>query len=296
MTEALDFSNTPIRLLTGEAGGPNDFVGRLIAKGMTANGIPASLENLKGGETATAVVKNAEPDGATLLVVGSVLWLLPFMRDNVPWDPLKDFAPIMLSTSAPNVLAVHPSLPAKSVQDLIALSKTEELVAAVGPTASATYIGTELFKTMSGTNIGHRICSGNAPALNAVVSGAAQMMFVTMGAVIPEIRAGHLRGLAVTSDKRFELLPDLPTVAEQGLPGFESTAMTGILAPLNTPPAIIKRLNEEMARVLNSPEAKKALMERGVDVVASSPDCLTARMTSEMARLGPVIKAAGIRD
>jgi tripartite-type tricarboxylate transporter receptor subunit TctC len=218
------------------------------------------------------------------------------MRDNVGWDPLKDFMPIMLSTSAPNVLAVNPSVPANSAQELIALSKTEELIAAVGPTASATYIGTELFRTMSGARIGHKIYSGNVPALNAVLAGESQMMFVTMGAAIPEIRAGRLRGLAVTGDKRFALLPDLPTVAEC-LPGFELAAMTAIVAPLTTPPAIIRRLNEEMARVLNSPEAKKALLDRGVDVVASKPDDLTAKVTSEMARLGPVIhKAAGIRD
>jgi tripartite-type tricarboxylate transporter receptor subunit TctC len=149
---------------------------------------------------------------------------------------------------------------------------------------------------MSGANISHKIYSGNVPALNAVLNGEAQMMFVTMGAVLPELKAGKLKGLAVTGDKRFELLPDLPTVSEAGLKGYESVAMTGFFAPLNTPPAIVKRLNEEIARVLNSPESKKALLDRGVQVDASSPEYLTAKMQSEMARLGPIIKAAGIRD
>ena len=293
---AQNFPSKPIRILTGEAGGPNDFVGRLLAKGMTENGIPTTLENLKGAETSTTTVKAAEPDGYTILDVGSVLWLLPFMRDSVAWDPLKDFAPIMLTTAAPNVLAVNPSVPAKTVQELLALAKTKDIVSATGPAASGTNLASQMFKAMTGANIGHKVYSGNVPALNAVLSGETQMMFVTMGAVIPEIKAGKLRGLAVTGDKPFELLPDLPTVASSGLAGFEAVAMTGFFAPKNTPPAVIKRLNEEMARVLNTPEAKKALLDRGVQIVASSPEELTAKMTSEMNRLGKVIKDAGIKD
>jgi tripartite-type tricarboxylate transporter receptor subunit TctC len=294
-----NYPNKPVRLVTGEPGGPNDFVSRLIAAGLGDSlGQPVSVDNRGGAVVAGELVAKAAPDGHTLLAAGSTLWLLPFLRDRVAWDPLNDFLPVTLTSSAPNILAVHPSLPVKNVTGLLGLAKSRpgQLVSATGPAGSATFLATELLKAMAGVDIVRTIYQGNGPALRALIGGEAQLMFATSGAVTPHIKSGRLRALAVTSEKPSQLLPELPTVAASGLPGYESVAMTGIFAPAKTSGAIISRLNQEIARVLNTTDVRQRLFNSGVEVVASSPEQLTAKMKSEMARLGKVIREAGIRD
>ncbi len=289
----------PVSLVTGAPGGPNNVVSHLIATRLTANlPQPVSVDNRSGGEAAAALVAKAAPDGHTLLVIGSTFWLLPFLQDKVPWDPLTDFAPITLTSLAPNILAVHASLPVSSVAQLLALAKARpgQLVSATGPAGSATFLGTELLKAMAGVNIVRTIYKGNEPALKALLEGEAQMMVGVPGALMPHVKSGRLRALAVTSENPSTLHPELPTVAASGLPGYESVAMTGIFAPAKTPAAVISRINQEIARVLNGADAKQQLLGFGLEVVASSPEQLTVKMKSEMTRLGKVIKDAGIRD
>ena len=296
---AQEYPAKPIHLITGEPGGPNDFVSRLIVAGLTVNlKQTVTVDNLGGGVVAGALVAKAAPDGYSLLAIGSTLWLLPYLRDSVPWDPIKDFAPVTLTSAAPNVMAVHPSLPVKSVKDFLALAKARpgQLVSATGPAGSATFLATELLKAMSGVYIVRRIYNGNGPAIKALREGEAQLMFATAGLVKPHVAAGRLRALAVTSERESELIPGLPTVAASGLPGYESVAMTGIFAPAQTPALIIGFLNREIARVLHQADAKQRLLDSGVEVVASTPESLTSKMKSEMTRLGKVIRDAGIRD
>jgi tripartite-type tricarboxylate transporter receptor subunit TctC len=296
---AQNYPVKPVSLVTGAPGGPNNVVSRLIATGLTASlSQPVSVNNLSGGEAAAALVVKAAPDGHTLLVIGSTFWLLPFMQDKTPWDPLTDFAPVTLTSLAPNILAVHASLPATSVAQLLALAKARpgQIVSATGPAGSATFLGTELLKTMAGINIVRINYKGNEPALKALLGGEAQMMVGVPGALMPHANAGRLRALAVTSENPSTLHPELPTVAASGLPGYESVAITGIFAPAKTPAALISRINQEIARVLNGADAKQQLLGFGLEVVASSPEQLTAKMKSEMTRLGKIIKDANIRD
>ncbi len=294
-----DYPTKPIRVFTSAPGGSSDFVARLVAQGISPPlGQQVIIENRTGATTGGDIVSKAPADGYTLIYWGSTFWTLPLMRQSVPYDPVRDFSPITLSIMEPLLLVVHPSLPVKSAKELITLAKARpgELNYASGGAGSSNHLAAELFKSMAGTNIVNVPYKGSGGAVLALVGGEVQLMFSTTGAVIPHVKSGKLRALAVTSARPSALVPGLPTVAAAGLPAYEASQKAGMLAPAKTPPAIVNRLNHEVVAFLNKADVKERFVSHGVEVVASSPDEFAATMKSEMLRMGKVIKDANIRD
>lgn len=289
----------PVRLITAEVGGGHDLAARLIAQGLTTSlGQQFIVENRSGAAIAGEYVARAAPDGYTLMIWGSSLWLTPFMRSNVPYDPIRDFAPIGVEVNAPILIVVHPSLPVKTVRDLIALAKAKPgaLDYASGQAGASSHLASELFKRMAGIDMLRIPYRGNGPAVNALIAGQVQLMFPTAGSVAAHLKSGRVRALAITSAKPSPLFPDLPTVASAGLPGYECDSMIGAFAPAKVPPAIINRLSKEMALAVNKPEIRQRFAGLGVETIGSSPEALTAAVKSEMTRLGKLIRDAGIRE
>ena len=292
-----DYPSKAIRIVTHEAGGTPDFVSRLIAQGISGPlGQQVIVENRPTGVIPGEIVAKAPADGHTLLFISNVLWILPLMQ-HTPYDPVRDFSPITLANMSPNIIAVHPSVPVKSVKELIALAKARpgELNYASSGTGTVSHLAGELFKSMGGVNIVRIPYRGAGPAINDLISGQVQVTFYSATSVMPHVKAGRLRALAVTSAQPSALFPELPTAAATGLPGYESGASYGIYAPAKTPETIINRLNQEIARVLNRAEVKEKLSMAGSKIVASAPERLAATMKSEMVRMGKVIKDAGIK-
>jgi len=292
------YPSKPIRIVTSAPGGGNDLAGRIIAQGLTeALGQQVVLDGRSSGIIPGQIVSKAAPDGYTLLYFANSVYLVPLMISNPPYDPLKDFSWVTLAIVSPNVLVVHPSLPVKSVQELIALAKAKpgELNYASASSGTSNHLAAELFKSMAGVNIVRVSYKGAGPALNAVVANEVPLMFPTAGAVIPLAKAGRIRALAVTTAQPTALMPGLTTVARAGLPGFESASSTGVYAPAKTPPAIVKRLNQDIVRVLTQADVKEKLFNTGVEVVGSTPEQFAAAVKSEMIRMGKLIKDVGIR-
>ena len=292
------FPARPIRIVTSEPTGGADFVARLIAQGITPTlGQQVVVENRGGGVVAGEVVARAQPDGHTLLAYGNTLWLLPLMRAKVPYDPQRDFAPITLATRAPAVLVVHPGVNAKSVGELVAHAKAHPGVLNYpsGAPGGISHLAAELFKAMAGIDIVRVPFKGTAPALNALLGGQVHVMFATAAAVMPQVRSGRLRALAVTSAEPSPLVPGLPTVASAGLPGYESVAAFGIFAPAKTPPALLKRLHQEIAACLDRPESRERVHSVGTETIASTPAEFAAAIKAEVARTAKLIRDTGIR-
>lgn len=292
------YPNKPIRMVTSAAGGSADFAARLIAQGLTGDlGQQVVVDN-RGGSVSTSVgiVAKAPPDGYTLLLYASSLWIAPLLQ-QVPYDPVRDFSPIILAASSPYILVVHPAVPATSVKELIALAKAKmgELNYGSSGLGTANHLAAELFNAMAGVNIVHVPYKGAGPALNALIGGQLQLMFPSAGSVTSHIKSGRLRALGVTSAEPSALAPGLPTVAASGVPGYESLLIMGIFAPAGVPAALIKRLNQEIVKVLQKADVKEKLFNSGVEAVGGSPEQLAVSVKSEMARLGKVIKDAGIR-
>ena len=295
---AQNFPDRPVRIVTAEAGGSQDVAARILAVGLTASlGQQVIIDNRTSGVIPGEVVARAKPDGHTLLIYAGTFWLQPFVRKSVPYDPVRDFSPITLVVTSPTVLVVHPALPIKSVKDLITLVKARpgELNYAMGSAGSANHLAAELFKSMAGVDmlgIGYR---GNGPAVNALISGQVQIMFATASSVMPLVKSRRLRALAVASSQPSALVPELPTVAASGLPGYESISTTGFFAPAKTPAPIIGRLNRDSVRYLQTAEARERFLAVGAETVGSSPEELAVKVKSEMARMGKVIRDAGVR-
>ena len=232
------------------------------------------------------------------MFIGSALWLAPLLRENVRYEPLRTFAPITLATSAPSVLVVNAAVAAKSVRELIALAKARPgaLNYASSATAGSAHLGAELFKAMAGIDIVRISYKGNGPAVAGLLTGEVQMMFANAAAVMAQVRAGKLRALAVTSAKPSQLLPELPTMAASGVPGYEATTVYAMFAPVKTPPGIINRLNREIVRVLRLPEFRDKFLANGAESVGGSPQELAAAMKAEISSMGKVIRDAGIRE
>ncbi len=300
VAQAQNYPAHPVHILTSEAGGGLDFAARMIAQGMNGSfGQQVIVDNRggAGGIIAVEAVAKAQPDGYNLVLYGSNIWLLSFLQDNVPWDATRDFAPVSLVASSPNILVLNPSVPANSVKELIALAKAKpgELNYGGGSAGSSTHLSAELFKSMAGVNIVRIPFKGTASALTAVLGGQIQMMFVTAGTIAPHIKSGRLKALATTGSKPSALMPELPTIAAAGLPGYESVSIVAILAPAKTPTAIVTKLNQEIIKGINRSDVKERFLAAGVEPVGSSPAELAATMKSEIVRMGKVIKDAGIR-
>jgi len=289
----------PIRILTGSAGGAGDTGVRVIAQGIGPSlGQQVVVENRGGSQLITGeILAKAAPDGYTLLVSSNALWILPLMVSSVPYDVIKDFAPVTIPISAPNVLVVHPSVPVKSVKELIALAKARpgDLNYAAGGIGAPTHLAGELFNSMSKVKIVRINYKGSAPALNDLVAGHVQLMFAP-GSVAPQIKAGRLRALGVTNASPSVLFPGIPTIASSGVPGYEATSVWGLVAPAKTPAAVINRLNQEVLLVLSKPDVKERLLNAGIEVVGNSPEAFASFIKGEIDRMGKVIKDAGIRD
>jgi tripartite-type tricarboxylate transporter receptor subunit TctC len=290
ITDAQDkFPTRVIRIVTAAPGSNHDWGARLTAHELAPRiGQRVIVEN-RGSISVEYVAKEAPPDGYTLLFYGAVVWLQPLLS-RVNWDPFADFAPVSLGISAPNVLVVHPSLPVKSAKELIAFARSRpgQLNYGAGGAGSTPHIAAELFKHMAKVDLTRVNYKGSGPAQIGLMTGEVQIMFAGLGPIMPHVKGGKARALAVTTAQRTKLTPDLPTIADV-LPGYESSAAIGFFAPRKTPEAVVSYLNREIVQALKAADADK-LFNAGVEVVASSPEDLTAFMKTEVARMGEVIK------
>ena len=292
---AVGYPNKPIRIVSSEPRGGTDFAARIVQGISAALNQPVIVES-RGGGLSPSIVAGAQPDGYTLLVAGSVFWIGPLIR-KASYDPVKNFSPITLIGVQPTILVVHPSVAANSVKELIDLAKAKPGAlnyASTGIGASA-HLAAELLKAMAGVNIAHVPYKGTGAATIGLLGAQVQLLFATPVSVTSLIKAGKLRALAVTSAKPSALVPGVPPVATT-MPGYEIRGASAMFAPAGTPAAIVGRLNQEAVRLLNQPEVKEKFFNVGVEVVGNSPAELAAVLKAEMARLGKVIRDAGIRE
>ena len=292
-----NYPNKPIRIVTSSAGGGSDFTTRQIAQGISGPlGQPVIVENRPTGLIPGEVVSRSPPDGYTLLLGSNSFWTVTLLRD-ASYDVVRDFSPITMSTRSPLILVVHPSLPVKSVKELIALAKGRpgELNAAHGGVGGSNHLAGELFNSMAGLKILWIAYKGGSLPVNALLGGEVQMMFVNPLGGMPHVKSGKFRLLAVSSTQPSALAPGAPPITASGVPGYELIAVDGVFAPAKTPEPIINRLNQEIARFLNTPEAKERFFNSGLETVGNSSEQFTAAVKSELARMGKVIKEAGIK-
>ena len=291
------YPNRPIRLTTVEVGGALDIVIRTIAQGISGPlGKQVVVENKPSALRPEDAFAKAEPNGYSLLYYANTLWLGPFLRANIPYDPLKDFAPISLTVRGPNVVVVTASLPVKSIAELVKLAKAKpgQLNVAVTGVGTSPSMAAVLFESVTGTQMTEIKYKGTGPAFPDVVAGRVEVMFPTILSSLNFAKQGKIRVLAVTSEQRSSLAPDIPTVASLGYPGYESVAIHALLAPAKTPAEIVNRLNQEVVRYLSQADAKETFSKMGFDIVASSPEQLGVVMKAEMDRMGKVLRDAGI--
>ncbi len=295
---AQGFPVKPVRIITAEVGGGADFIARLVAQGLgAALGQQFFVEN-RGGNVILSVdaVAKAPPDGHVLLLYANAVWTLPLLQ-SVPYDPLKDLAPLTLVASSPNLIVVHPSLPVKTLPALIALAKARpgELNYSTGTPGSAGHLAAELFKAMAGLNIVRISYKGAGPALNALIGGEVALHFSTVASGSLHVKSGRLRALAVTSAQPTALFPELPTAAASGVPGYEAVGSYGMFAPAKTPDALIARLNQEIARLLARGDTRERLLNAGAEAIGNSPAAFAAMIAAETMRIGKVIRDGGMR-
>ncbi len=299
IAQGQNYPTKPVRIVTSEVGGGNDFAARLIAPGLSASLNQQIVIDNRGGASGMiagdAVVK-AAPDGYTLLLYSGTIWLVPLLQAS-PLDPAKDFLPITLAVSSPTILVVHPSLPVKSVRDLIGLAKAKpgELNYASVGTASGSHLSAELFRTMAGINITRIQYKGSAPALNDLLGGHTQLTFGTAGSTAPHARSGRLKALAVSTAQPSEVFPGLPTIAGSGVPGYEFRNTYSVFAPLGTPSTVVNLLHQNIVQVLKRPDIKEKFLKSGVEIVASTPEQLASAIKADISSMGKVIREAGIR-
>jgi len=291
---AQDFPSKPFRIIAGGVGGVSDTVARIVAEGLReASGQAAVVENRSVG-TGELVAK-APPDGYTLLAFGNSFWTQPLLR-KTEYDPIRDFAPVTLAVNSASMLVVHPSLPVKTVKDLIALAKAKpgSLNYAATTVGGPLHLGGELFNSLAGTNIVHVPYKSPAAATISLLTGEVHIMFASAVQSMPQVTSGKLRVLGLTDAEGSAAFPGFPTIAS-GLPGYDMSAPQAVFAPAKTPAPVIVRLNQDIVRALNRPETKDRLLKSGVDVVASPPERVTAMLKSEVATWTKVIKDRGIK-
>ncbi len=282
-------------------GGTSDILARIAAQKITeATGQPVIAENRggAGGNIGTEIVAKAPPDGYTLLTApGSTLTVNPSLYKKLPFDTVKDFAPITILAEVPNILIVHPSLPANNVRELIALAKARpgQLNYASTGTGQSTHLAMELFKTMAGVNIVHVPYKGGGQALPDLLGGQVSLMFGSVTSSLPHVRAGKLRALGVSTLKRLPALPELATIAESGLPGFEVTVWYGVLAPSGTPRDIVARINSILVAALRSADLKQRLSGQGAESVGNTPEEFETQIRSDLVKWAKVIRDSGAK-
>ena len=298
---AQNYPTRPIRLVVPQsAGGSTDLVARPLAQ-RVAEAMKGSVvvDNRPGaGSTiGTDIVAKAPPDGHTLLAVAASFTMSPSLYKKLPFDPVNDFAPISLLSSLPNILVVHPAQPVKSVKELLAHAKAQpgKLNYSSSGMATGTHMSMELLKHMTGISIAHIPYKGGAPSVTALISGEVQLCFATISTALPQVKTGRLRALAVSSARRAAAAPDVPTIAEAGVPGYDYASWIGLLAPAKTSPAIVARWHSEAARVMQTAEMKTLLLHEGSEAVGNSPSEFGNIIKSEVERWKTVSKAAGIK-
>ena len=288
-----DYPNKPIRLLATVVGGSGDFVARLVANGISGRlGQPIIVDN-RPTLLSAEIVSKAPPDGYTLIVASSGLWVAPILQ-KTPYQ-MEDFAPITMVGKSPLILVVHPSVAANSVKELIALAKAKPGVLnySSGPLGSPSHLAPELFKSMAGVNIVRIGYVGGGLMMTAVLGGEVQLYFTSPTAGMPHIKTGKLRALGMTGTEPSALTPGIPPIAS-GLPGYEVIAPDAVYAPAKTPEARINRLYQEIARYIATPEAKALVLSIGAEPVANTPTDFAALIKADVAKMGKVIREAGL--
>ena len=295
------FPSKPIRIIVGTPpGGANDTVARILASRMDGLGQTVIVENRPGAAQmiAAEMVAKAPADGTMLLIASqTILAVVPIINKVTSFDPLKDFAAVALVGSTPLVLVVNPAVPANSVKELIAIGKARpgELNFGSGGVGTTPHMAGELFAMMSGIKMTNISYKGEQPALTDMLGGQLPMMFSNVAAAMQHVKSGKLRGLAVTSAARIDAAPGLPTVAEAGLPGYETETWLGLIAPSATPRDIVARINAEVLRVMALPDVRDKLLAQGLTLSRSTPDQFAAHIRSEHAKWSKLIKEAGIK-
>ena len=296
------YPNRPVKLVIPfPPGGPLDIVGRTIAQKLTdAWGQSVVVDNHPGagGNIGADIVAKSAPDGYTILMGAlSTHAVNPSLYAKMPYDAVADFSPITLVAVTPNVLVVNAALPVNSAKEFIAYAKANsgKLAFGSGSNGSAGHLAGELFKVNTGADIVHVPYKGGAPATQALLAGDTQFMFDNLANAMPQVKAGKLKALAVTTAQRSKLAPELPTMAEAGLQGFDISTWLGLLAPAGTPKDIVAKWNAEVAKILNSPEMREKLLAQGAEPVPTSPEQFAAFVQSEIAKYAKIVKASGAK-
>ncbi|HSQ03497.1 MAG TPA: tripartite tricarboxylate transporter substrate binding protein [Burkholderiales bacterium] len=293
------FPTHPIRLIVPFApGGANDIVARLVAQKMTESlGQTVIVDNRggAGGTIGTDMVAKARADGYTLLVASMGVAVNAVLYPNLPYDTLKDLAPITMLAEQPNIVVVHPSLPVKSVKELIALARAHpgQVSYASGGIGSNTHLVTVLFLQMAKVDMLHVPYKGLGPAMTDLLGGQVQLIIANVATALPYVKAGRLRLLAVTSKKRFPLFPDTPTVTESGVPGYESTGWYGLCAPAGLSADVLGTLHREVTKILTSTAMTEQLRSQGMEPIPTTPDAFGKQLRVEIGKWGGVVKASG---
>ena len=296
------YPTKPVRVVVGYApGGATDIIGRLVAQKLSeASAQTFLVENRPGASAtiATEMVARSAADGYALLIAATTTHsILPNLIAKLPYDPLRDFAPLSQLALSPLLLSLHPSLPVRSVTDMIKLARAQpgQLSFGAGGTGTPPHMAGELFKQMAGVNMLYVPYKGEAPAITDIIGGQISMIFANVVAVLPQVQAGRLRGIAVTASARLPTLPQYPTVAESGLPGFVVEAWFGLVAPAGTPADVIAKLNADTVRGMGQTDVRERLAAQGLFVKTGTPAELTTLMQIELAKWAKVVKASGIK-
>jgi tripartite-type tricarboxylate transporter receptor subunit TctC len=297
---AQGYPSKPIRIVVGfPPGGGNDIIARLVgAKMQEAWGQPVVIDNKPGANSIIAAefVAKSAPDGYTLLVNATGgMSVNPVLYAKLPYDSLRDFVPISMVGSFPLVLVVHPSVPANSVQEFVAYAKANPGKLNYSSGSTAFQVASEMFMQMTGTDVRHIPYKGSAASIAAVMAGDVQMTIVDTPPLVPQIKAGRVKALAVTSARRSSSMPELPTVAESGVSGYEMVLWIGVFAPAGTPGEIVSKLNAEVVRIVKLQDVREKLDGMGVEPVGNTSEQMAEWIRREIARFGPVVKAANIK-
>jgi tripartite-type tricarboxylate transporter receptor subunit TctC len=293
------YPSKPVRLIVPFApGGPADIQARLIGPKLTeAWGHPVVVENRAGGNTiiATELTARSDPDGHIVQIVSAGFAINVSLYSKLPYDSLRDFAPVTQLTSGPAIVVVHPSLPARSVKELIQLARSRPGQLTYASAGLPSQLAVELFKVMTGTDLVHVPYKGAAPAMIDLIAGHVQVSFPTIIGAFSHVRSGRLRALATTGAKRSPATPDLPTMMEAGVPGYEAANWFGTAVPAKTLPAVVAKLSQEIARVLRLPDVRERLLSQGMEPTSSTPEEFSAYIRSEMTKWAKVVKASGAK-
>jgi len=297
----VSYPSRPVRMIVPYApGGGADTLARSVAHALSEqHGYSIVVDNRGGGGTilGSDIAAKALPDGHTIIMVASTHAVVSSLYKTLPYDPVKDFSPVIRVASAPNLLALHPSLPAANVRELVALAKAQpgKLVYGSSGNGGGSHLAMELFKSLTNIDMLHVPYRGTGPAMIDLLSGQVKLMFGGMVGTLPNVKSGRLRAIAISSAKRSPVVPDVPTVAESGFPAYEATTWYGILAPAGTPAAVVKQLNRQIAASIQDPRLRQRITDQGGEPSSTTPEEFAAYIRTEVAKWAKVVKSSGAR-